>query len=102
MTLGTAIAQVAPLYNLALVIVVIILFIKIFSYGERFAYLKPWKLLFIGIIVLVVETLMTVLRGAGVIQFHPAIFAAFEFVIVGIFIYVLLLQKQFVKTGKKE
>jgi len=103
MGLGEAIAQVAPLYNLGLVIIAIVLFIVLFRYeSSRFAYRKPWVLLFIAIIIFVVETAMTILRGAGLLAFHPAIFGAFEFVIISLFIYTLLLQKQFIKTGKKD
>jgi len=103
MTLGEAVAQVAPLYNLVLVIIAIILFIILFKQdSSKFAYYRPWKILFFGIIIFVVETIMTILRGNGIIAFHPAIFAGFEFVIISLFIFMLLLQKQFVKTGKKE
>jgi len=102
MTLGEAIAQVAPLYNLALIIIAVILFLVMFSYGQRFAYIKPWKILFVGIIILIAETLMTILRSLGLIKFHPAIFPFFELIIITAFIYMLLLQKQYVKTGKKE
>ena len=103
MILGESIAMVAPLYNLALAIIVLMMFIKLFRYEERkFAYLKPWKILFAGFILFIVETVMTILRGQGVISFHPAVFPLFEMIVITLFIYMLLLQKQYVKTGKKE
>ena len=103
MPLGPAVALVAPWYNLVLVCVVISLFIKLFSYSKsRFAYIKPWNLLFAGILIFVVETLMTILRSLGYITFHPAIFPLFEMAMITLFIYMLLLQMQYVKTGKKD
>ena len=103
MTLGESVAMVAPLYNLALAVIALIMFFRLFRYEERkFAYLKPWKILLIGFILFIVETVMTILRGQGVISFHPAIFPLFEMVVITLFIYMLLLQKQYVKTGKKE
>ena len=103
MGLGEAIGMAAPLYNLAFIILVILLFIRLFSYPQqKFAYFKPWKLLTFAIGVAVLETIMTILRGFGTISFHPAVFGIFEMVILVTFIYMILLQKQFVKTGKKE
>lgn len=103
MALGDAIALVAPLYNLILAIIVVVMFIRLFSYGEsKFAYIKPWRLVFYGLLIFIVEELMTVLRSLGLITFHPAIFPLFEMVIVTLFIYMILLQKQYVKTGRKD
>ncbi|HIH39731.1 TPA: hypothetical protein HA219_03360 [Candidatus Woesearchaeota archaeon] len=103
MTLGQSVAMVAPYYNLVFAVICVVLFIKLFSYSsKRFAYVKPWKILFFGFILFIIETVMTILRGLGIIKFHPAIFPAFEMVIVTSFIYMLLLQKQFAKTGKMD
>lgn len=103
MALGEAVAMVAPLYNLAFVVIIVILFIKLFSYESyKFAYIKPWKILLIGFILIIVETVMTILRGQGLIQFPAFIFPLFEMVVVTMFIYMVLLQKQYIKTGKQE
>lgn len=103
MTLGESVASVAPLYNLVLIIILLILFKKLFSFSsKRFAYIKPWKLLFSAMMILVVETIMTILRSMSFIKFNPALFPFFEMVMITLFIYMLLLQKQFAKTGKKD
>ncbi|MEK6887036.1 MAG: hypothetical protein AABW88_04335 [Nanoarchaeota archaeon] len=103
MSLGESVAAVAPFYNLAFAIICVILFIKLFSYSKaKFAYIKPWKILFFGFILFIVETIMTILRGLGMLKFHPAIFPVFEMLILTSFIYMLLLQKQFAQTGKKD
>ncbi len=101
-TLGTALGFVAPFYNLGLVIVAIILFIWLFKLTNRKVYQKPWRLVFVGVLIFVVEEAMTVLRSLGAITFPPAIFPFFEMIILGLFIYTLLLQKQYVRTGKRE
>jgi len=103
MMLGDATGMVAPYYNMVFAIIAVLLFIKLFSYeSKKFGYIKPWRILFIGFILFIIETVMTILRGLGMIKFHPAIFPFFEMVIIAAFIYMLLLQKQFVKTGKKD
>ena len=103
MALGESVGIVAPYYNLVLAVIVVIMLLKLFSYSSsRFAYIKPWKILFIGFSLFIVETIMTILRGLGYIMFHPAVFGIFEMVIITLFIYMLLLQKQYVKTGKKD
>lgn len=101
--LGTAVGMVAPYYNLALALIAFVLFLKLFKFEDKkFAYIKPWKLLFTGFMLFIIEEVMTVLRALGQISFDPAIFPLFEMVIVTLFIYILLLQKQYVKSGKKE
>ncbi len=100
-TIGKAIGIVAPLYNLLLVAVVIMMFMWLFSLRNKKIYTKPWKLVFVGVLIFIVEEVMTVLRSLSLISFHPALFPLFEMVILGLFIYSMLLQMQYVKTGKR-
>ena len=97
MGLGEAFGIVAPYYNLALVTVVIILFISLFKVKNRKLFNKPWLLLFIAICVFVLEEIMTVIRAAGLIYFPQFIFGFFEMIIISLFIYMLLLQKEHIK-----
>lgn len=101
-TLAKALGFVAPWYNLALVTIVVLLFLKLFDIRNKKVYTKPWKMVFVGVLIFIVEEVMTVLRSLGLISFHPAIFPMFEVVIISLFIYALLLQKQYVSTGKRE
>ena len=103
MATGQAVGLVAPYYNLALAVIVIVLLFKLFSYSSsRFSYSKPWKVFLYGFSIFIIETIMTILRGLGYITFHPAIFPLFEMTIITLFIYMILLQKQYVQTGKKD
>ena len=102
MGLGEAFGLVAPYYNLAFVVIIVALFIVLIKIKNRAVYNKPWILLFIAVCIFIVEEVMTVLRGLDIIAFPPFIFPLFEMVIITLFIYMLLLQKQFVKTGKRE
>lgn len=96
--LGVAAGMVAPYYNLALVVVVIWLFVALFKIEPKAkVFLFPWKLLFFALLVFVVEEVLTVLRSAGVIDIPIHINAFFELVIIAVFIYALLLQKEYVK-----
>ena len=102
MGLGEAFGLVAQYYNLAFVVVVIALFINLLKIKTKTIYTKPWKMIFIALCVYIVEELMTILYALGTIKFPLYIFGIFEMIMISLFIYALLLQKQFVKTGKRE
>ncbi len=102
MSLGLSIAQAAPLYNLGMVVIVIWLFIRLFTskIKDKKVYLMPWKLLFFAVIVFVIEEGLTVLRMMEIIDIPIHINGFFELLIVCTFIYSLLLQKEHIKTAK--
>ena len=91
---------VAPYYNLVLVVIVVILFIKLFSLKNKNAYLKPWKLLFLAIIVYIIEESVTVLENLDIVRVSKLLFPLFEMVIIVSFIYMLLLQKEYINKQK--
>lgn len=96
--LGLAFGMVAPWYNLGLVAVLLYLFWQVFKTapaGKR-VYLFPWKVLFLAVIIFVIEEVVTVLRSQGILMIPIHINAFFELVIIAIFIYTLLLQKEYV------
>ena len=101
MSLALSLAEAAPLYNLGLVIIVVILFTRLFTtpIRDRRVHLMPWKLLFFGVIVFIIEEGLTVLRQMDIINIPIHINGFFEFVIICIFIYTLLLQKEHAKAG---
>lgn len=93
-----AFAVVGPVYNLILVVVASILFIKLFNAEEyQHMYTKPWKLIFAGVIIFVLESVITVLRSLSATSVGRHINGFFELVIVILFIYALLLQREDVK-----
>ena len=100
MTLALSLAEAAPLYNLGLVIIAVLLFIKLFTtpVRDRRVYLMPWKLLFFALLVFIFEELLTVLRGARVIDIPVHINGFFELIIICMFIYTLLSQKEHLNT----
>lgn len=89
-----ALAKTAPVYNLALVIVVVYLFIKLLRMQKEHANLVPWKILFAAVMIFIAEELLTVLRSAGIIDIPRHVNGFFELIIISLFIYTLLLQKQ--------
>lgn len=96
--LGVALGMIAPFYNLAMVVVVVWLFLALFkAEAKAKVFLFPWKLLFFAVIVYIVEEILTVLRSLGIIDIPVHINAFFELVIIAVFIYALLLQKEYVK-----
>ncbi len=96
--LANCIGGVAPYYNLVLVLIAAILFIKLFSKKNTKTYLMPWKILFFAVIVYVVEELLTVVAGLGIIPTSSLILVnpILEMIIITAFIYVLLLQREYV------
>ncbi len=96
--LGVALGMIAPFYNLAMVVVVVWLFLALFkTEAKTKVFLFPWKLLFFAVIVYIVEEILTILRSLGIIDIPVHINAFFELVIIAVFIYALLLQKEYVK-----
>ncbi len=96
--LGVALGMIAPYYNLALVVVAIGLFLALFKIEPKAkVFLFPWKLLFFAVLVFILEEVLTVLRSAGIIDIPIHINAFFELVIISVFIYALLLQKEYIK-----
>lgn len=93
-TLPYCFGNVAPYYNIVLAIVIIILFLKFFKTSNKKAYTKPWKFLFIAVFVYVGEEIITVLDMAQLITVNKLVFPLFEMVIITLFIYVLLLQRE--------
>jgi hypothetical protein len=97
-----ALGMVAPLYNLAFVVVAIILFIVLFRTPSKKAFMQPWYFLFVCILLFVVEEVITVLRNAGFITFIPQYTNSFfELGIIILFIYLVLLQKEYIKVTSK-
>ena len=98
--LASAVAMVAPYYNLALVVVAVGLFLVLFKTPPKTKeiHIFPWKLIFGAVIVFIAEEILTVLRAAGIINIPVHINGFFEIVIISLFIYALLLQKEHVKV----
>ncbi|MBI2139847.1 hypothetical protein HYU14_02905 [Candidatus Woesearchaeota archaeon] len=95
--LGYCLGRVAPFYNLVLVAIVIVLFLKLFTLKNKHIFLKPWRVLFFGVMVYVAEEIITVLEGANLIAVSKLLFPLLEMIIISLFIYMLLLQKEHVK-----
>ncbi len=96
--LGVALGMIAPYYNLAMVVVAVWLFIALFKTEPKAkVFLFPWRLLFFAVLIFIIEEIFTVLRSAGLIDIPIHINAFFELVIISVFIYALLLQKEYVK-----
>jgi hypothetical protein len=93
--LGIALGIVAPYYNLALVVIVVGLFLYLFSLPPRKGVsILPWKYLFAAVIVYIIEELLTILRAAGIITIFEHINGFFELLIIALFVYALLLVNQ--------
>ena len=97
MSITEALAIAAPFYNLAMVIIVILLFSKLFNHHPKNAFLKPWYFMFAAVMVFILEEVITILRAAGIVNITLYINVFFDLVIFSLFIYTLLLVKEQVK-----
>ncbi|MFH1054147.1 MAG: hypothetical protein V1740_07045 [Candidatus Woesearchaeota archaeon] len=92
-----ALGMVAPFYNLIMAAIVLFLFLKLFKLPNRLVYLKPWKVLFAAFIVYLFEEAFTVMRKLGVADVPIILNGLFEMIIISLFIYMLFLQKEYIK-----
>ena len=99
MSFALELANIAPYYNLAFALITLILFIKLFAapFRNKKVYLLPWKLIFVAFLIFIIEEVLTVLRVADIVKITVYINGFFELVIISLFIYALLLQKERIK-----
>ena len=91
-----ALGIVAPYYNLALTAIAFYLFIKLFKTKTKTkTYRTPWAYILLAMLVFVLEEITTILRAQGIINIPLHINGFFELAIITLFIYTLLLQKQY-------
>ena len=97
--LGVALGMVAPYYNMAMVLVVLLLFNKLFKTEKKAkVFLLPWVMIFVALLVYIAEEVITILRSLGVVEIPIHINAFFELVVIALFIHALLSQRQYVKS----
>ena len=99
-SLGFCLGMVAPFYNLVFVLIVIALFIKLFSLPNKKVYILPWKLLFCAIIFYLIEEALTVLAILFNFTIPRIVAPLLEMAIISLFIYMVLLQKEYVSKLK--
>ena len=97
MALAQCAGLIAPYYNLALVVIIMVLFVKLFRTHTPESFSKPWYLLCAALGLFVVEEVLTVLKFVGVISYPPVINPVFEMAMVALFIYMLLIQKRHIR-----
>ena len=100
MTLAECLGLVAPYYNLVFVIIVVILFIVFLRNPGKRVYTLPWKLLLLAISTYIVEEILTVLNDAHIISVSNIVAPLLEMIMIGLFIYTLLTQREYLKTLK--
>lgn len=96
-----ALGTIAPYYNLIFALIALYLFLKLLNTKAKSKqiFLMPWKLILIALLIFIIEEIITVLRALGLISIPVHINGFFELVIISLFIYTLLLQKQYLKQN---
>jgi len=97
MNIGICTGLIAPYYNLVFVIIIFILFAKLFSIKNPKVPTSSWKLLLAGLIIFFIESILTVLSALELVSFPHIIFPLFETVTISLFIYMVLLQREKLK-----
>lgn len=100
--LSACLGNVAPYYNLVLVVILIILFLTLFRLNDKKFFIKPWKFLFYAILIFVFEEIITVFESLGYFSVPPVIFPLLEMAIIVLFIYMLLIQKEYLYKGRRK
>ncbi|MDP7116489.1 MAG: hypothetical protein QF632_06480 [Candidatus Woesearchaeota archaeon] len=102
MALSEALSIIAPYYNLVLVLLVLVIFKKLLSIHYNIhheqTFTKPWKILMIAVLVFVLETIVTILRAAGIVNAPFFLNGIFEIIIIGLFIYMVFLQREHIRA----
>lgn len=96
-----AIGMAAPYYNLAFALIAFYMFLKLLKTKatSKKVFLLPWKLILIALLIFMVEEITTVLRALGYISIPVHINGFFELVIIALFIYTLLIQKEYLNKN---
>lgn len=96
-----ALGSIAPYYNLAFALISLYLFLKLLNTKatSKKIFLLPWKLILVALLVFMIEEITTVLRAWGLISIPVHINGFFELVIISLFIYTLLIQKQYLQKS---
>lgn len=100
--LPSCLGLVAPYFNIGLVIICVILFLELFSIKNSKMFLAPWKFLFYAVLIYIFEEILTILTNLNVLSLPAVIFPMFEMVIIVLFIYMLLIQKEHLSKGKRK
>lgn len=96
-TLPYCLGNIAPYYNIVLVIILMLFFFKLFKTRNKKTYLRPWKFLLAAVVVYLGEEIITVFNMANLINVNKIVFPLLEMVIITLFIYMLLLQREHTK-----
>ncbi|MFQ5620752.1 MAG: hypothetical protein ACE5FT_02835 [Candidatus Nanoarchaeia archaeon] len=94
-----ALGAVAPYYNLLFVAIAIYLFVRLFKTykpGGK-VFLTPWVFIASGLGIFILEEVITILRAVNLVMITKHINGFFELAIVILFIYAVLLQKDYIK-----
>lgn len=97
MSFAECLGQVSGVYNLVLVLIIIFLFYRFLNKPSKIIYKKPWFVLFFAVLVYVLEEVFNVLNKLAVYSIPVVMYPIFEMIIITLFIYMLLLQKEYLK-----
>lgn len=96
--LTAALGMIAPYYNLALTAIAFYFFMKFFKTKPKTkVFFLPWIYILLAMIIYILEEVTTIMRVNGLINIPVHINGFFELAIIILFIYTLLLQKQYMK-----
>ena len=97
MSFAECLGQVSGVYNLVLVVVIMILFSRFLKKPSKAIYKKPWQVLFFALWIYIIEEGFNIFNKLSVYSLHPVVYPIFEMIIITSFIYMLLLQKEYLK-----
>ena len=101
-TVANCLGIIAVYYNILVALVMAATFLWLFHITDKKKfYIKPWKYLFLAGFTYFIEEIFVLLRIHNILDTPIYLDGFFGIAIVTFFIYMLLLQKEYVKGIKK-
>ncbi len=97
MSISQCLGQVSGIYNLVLIIIIMVIFYKFLKMPSKVIYKTPFVVLFAALLVYILEELFNVLDKLALFSIPLFMYPLFEMIIITSFIYMLLLQKDYLK-----
>jgi len=86
-----------PLVNLVIALVIIFLFTRFFYLPHRLHHVRPWKIIFIALLIWLIEEVLTIMDSFGVFHMNLLIGRGIELVIIILVLHAVFLQKRYIE-----
>ncbi|HII68617.1 TPA: hypothetical protein HA270_01995 [Candidatus Woesearchaeota archaeon] len=97
MDAGSAVGITAAWLNLILAVILVIMVVRLLRTKSNTLFISPWQWLLFSLAVFFIEEVVAIMDLVGTFDAPKIFFPIFEIVIISSFLYMLLLQIQFMR-----